>query len=307
MNNKLYIIGNGFDLHHNLDTRYLSYQLFISNQNNELDSFYEEYFNFRNENDSEWTYFEEDLGTFNHKAFFDNNNYIDTTYEGFKPSMLFALEDDLVREAERVEEMMRKSFFDWLNGIDIYSIEENKRIDLNPNSKYFSFNYTSVLESFYNIPNKNIMYIHGNLHNNVEDIIIGHQSFFDSTPELDEKGDSNRTIFTDSEHLAKIIFDNFFKPVEILIDIEKQYFEELKDITEIIVLGHSLNDIDILYFKEISKRTRPDAKWVVSYYEAEELNTHKNKIINIGIETSRISMIKITDLQLNSPKNNTIG
>ena len=81
----------------------------------------------------------------------------------------------------------------------------------------------------------------------------------------------------------------------------------MKDITEIIVLGHSLNDIDILYFKEISKRTRPDAKWVVSYYEAEELNTHKNKIINIGIETSRISMIKITDLQLNSPKNNTIG
>jgi hypothetical protein len=220
--------------------------------------------------------------------------------EDFKPSMIFALEDDLVREAERIEDEIRKSFFDWLIEIDIYNIDEHKRIDLNLNSKYLSFNYTSVLESFYNIPAKNVLHIHGSIYNNAEDIIIGHQSYLDTTPELDENGDSNRTIFTDSEHLAKLIFNNFFKPVEDIIEIEKQYFEELKDIDEITVLGHSLNDIDILYFKEITKHTKPYTKWLVSYYRDEELSAYKDKIIKIGVQENQISMIKISDLQLKS-------
>ena len=42
-NNKLYIIGNGFDLHHNLKTSYANFCLYVRENDKELYEFLEGY------------------------------------------------------------------------------------------------------------------------------------------------------------------------------------------------------------------------------------------------------------------------
>jgi hypothetical protein len=43
---KLYIIGNGFDLYHKIKTKYSDFQTYISENEMELENFFEQYFEF---------------------------------------------------------------------------------------------------------------------------------------------------------------------------------------------------------------------------------------------------------------------
>lgn len=39
------------------------------------------------------------------------------------------------------------------------------------------------------------------------------------------------------------------------------FFNSLKGIDSVIVIGHSCSDVDKLYFEAIAANVRPDAKW----------------------------------------------
>lgn len=71
--------------------------------------------------------------------------------------------------------------------------------------------------------------------------------------ELDEFGDSNRTIFTDSENATRYPFYALIKDTASILDNNSKYFDNMKSITEIIVLGHSLGEVDWPYFKKIQQ------------------------------------------------------
>ncbi len=81
--NTLYVLGNGFDLAHSLPTRYIDFHGFIITNNNDLENAFENYFNFEVDDDYQWTNFEEDLGCFNSKSFYDNICNIDVSDEDF--------------------------------------------------------------------------------------------------------------------------------------------------------------------------------------------------------------------------------
>lgn len=301
MMNTLYVIGNGFDLCHNLPTRWCHFYKFVKANYEELYFELEKYFEFRisevdsndidcNENDL-WKYFEEDLGTFNYKVFYNNICNIDIEY--FKPSFVFGLEDDIEQQSENLLESIRKAFEDWLECIDLDLTQ--RKLDLNENACFLSFNYTLVLQQIYKIKSENILHVHGNIEDNRGSIIYGHNQILEEVSELDENGDSNRTPFSDSEAMAKYPFHALSKPVLEITQDNKKFFEILLAVNEIIVLGHSLNEIDIPYFKEIHEVTS-SANWKVSYYTENERQSHLSKLQDIGINGNSISMIKIEDL-----------
>ena len=62
-----------------------------------------------------------------------------------------------------------------------------------------------------------------------------------------------------------------YKSPEKQIDKHKTFFESLKDISRIVVLGHSLSDIDKKYFTQIIQSVMTDTHWHFSAHDLKAL------------------------------------
>lgn len=291
----LYIIGNGFDRHHKLPTEYKDFNKYVINNSTSLRDDFEEYFSLRKDKkDNLWSDFEKDLGTFDYEYFFDKINNIDVCEENFKPSLVYCLEDELNQITEELIEQIRNTFESWIEEINLDSLEKN--LPLEKDALFLNFNYTLTLEKVYQIHLDKIFHIHGDIERRKSDIIFGHNKAIEKDPELDENGDSNRTPFSDSENIAKYPFNAFRKPVYNIIQENQLYFEKLKSVKRIFVLGHGLDVIDIPYFKEILKHTK-NVFWNVSFYNQNEKEKHLTTLQNIGINKNSIKMFQLEELQ----------
>lgn len=285
--NTLYIIGNGFDLAHRLPTKYSDFHHFITNNNNDLEDEFENYFNLKVNSDYKWTNFEEDLGSFNSKSFYDSICNIDVSDEDFRPSFVFGLEDDITQQADELVRDIREAFECWLETIKIDNIK--KKFKFEEKSVFVNFNYTPTLQEVYNIEENRILHIHGNIFEDRGNLIFGHDDESEPVFELDENGDSNRTMFSDSESASRYPFEALKKLVSETVSQNKSFFENIKNLKNIIVYGHSLNQIDIAYFEEINKYAKK-AIWKVSFYGEHEKEHHLNVLKSIGIDEKKITM-----------------
>ncbi|MFC3115553.1 bacteriophage abortive infection AbiH family protein [Cellvibrio fontiphilus] len=280
----LYVIGNGFDLWHNLPTSYGHFYESASEFLDEISTYYQS----ANNESALWSNFEEDLGRFDCDSFYDAYNDIDISDDNFKPSMAYGLEDELTQEANNIIDGIQDTFLEWIESIDSQGCE--RKCVFENDGKILSFNYTATIQNVYQIDNEKIFHIHGRAGN--DQLIIGHGDFIHFEPELDEEGNSNRHMFSDAEGAAKSPLHHFKKPVEEIIDANKSYFDSLRNIEMVVILGHSLNSIDIPYFGKINKMASA-AHWVVSYHTDSDLENHKIKLSEIGIDESKITMLKI--------------
>ena len=71
------------------------------------------------------------------------------------------------------------------------------------------------------------------------------------------------------------------------------FFNSLSNISEIIVLGHSINEIDIPYYEKIYNVVDNSTLWRISYHCPEDENKYKQILMSIGIEDSHIEMFKM--------------
>ena len=286
----VYLIGNGFDLHHNLPTHYKDFHNYVIANSNHLEDTFLDYFKLRKDLNSLWTNFEEDLCTFNWQSFFDAHNNITIGDDDFRPSFANSLEDDLSEQAGRLKSDINNIFQNWLDAIDI----SNTKIDVEflENSTFINFNYTLVLEEIYKIEPSRILHIHGDIKNNSGELVFGHNVPMKEISELDENGDSNRTMFTDAEDASKMLYHSFLKPVEEIINNNVITFDSMSKVKSFYVLGHSLNPIDIPYFKQMYIRSK-DAQWNVSYFNNSERLKHLSTLIKIGISPEHIHLFKL--------------
>lgn len=287
---ELYLIGNGFDKYHNLLTGFEDFHRYVKLNCTDIKNIFKKYFEFRINDKSLWTNFEEDLGTFKWQSFFNDNNHLNVHDDDFRQSFTYGLEDDLEQQAEQLKADISKAFQDWLETIDLsHTI---RKLNFPKNSTFISFNYTLLLEEIYKIEPDRILHIHGDIINDSEELIFGHNEAIEEIPELDENGESNRTIFTDCENAAKIPFYKFYKPVEDIISRNAKTFDLMTTIKKINILGHSLNPIDIAYFKQIHNRSEY-AEWHVSYYNIDEREKHLSTLIQMGISPKCIQLFKL--------------
>lgn len=285
----LYIVGNGFDLWHNLPTRYADFCKFVVRERYD----FEQYFNFKVDRKNYlWTDFEADLASFDWIGFYSDHNHIDVQDESFRPSMLFCLEDDLKEQADDLVNSIKNAFENWIESIEIDQIM--KRADFKPTDRFLTFNYTLLLKEVYCIEVAQILHIHGDVSN--YNIKFGHNGSMEEIPEIDEDGESNRTPFSDSESAAKYPFYALQKPVKEIINENMDFFKSLQGIDTIVILGHSLNEIDLPYFKEIF-RFANCKRCLVSYYCEEESESHYKKLLSFKIEPQVITMFEMDELQ----------
>ena len=286
---KLYIIGNGFDLWHGLPTDYGHFYTFAIEILDELEQFY----SFGVAHIGPWCDFENSLGCFDWHQFYEAHNHIDVASEMLRRSEVYCLEDDLAEQSDHHVDAIRGAFREWIEGIDI-SVAERK-LDFPKDARFITFNYTSTLQSVYGISDERVFHVHGRA-DNFDELIFGHGETIKEEPELDENGDSNRTMFSDAEGAAKYPLYAFQKPVSEVLEKNREFFESARHVSEIVVVGHSLNNIDLPYFKDLAA-CAPSARWLVCCFEEADEVHHLEQLMSCGVRRESIRTCTYADLQ----------
>lgn len=242
------------------------------------------------DNDAAWKNFEDFLGDFSFEYFYDDH-CLNTKAESWGEAAGVA--DDISNMADEFVTNIQENFRDWLDSIEQELDEVQPRLRLDHDANFLSFNYTSTLIKAYNIKLSQIKFIHGSVEFG-PDLIFGHGENIEIEPELDKNGDSNRHMYSDAKAAAKSPFFALKKNVEEIIRDESDYFISLKYIDQVIVIGHSLNFIDMPYFSNINNIANSPL-WNVCYYSPDEELQHKERLIKYGINKSKINMINIAD------------
>lgn len=309
--NVLYIIGNGFDLHHGIHSSYKYFSVWLKQNNRDL---YRKLLQVCKSN-ALWWNFEEALA------------YVDRDYLiGFGEAMLpdawdpdkdsyaelFYAEDMARNEGDNLWNDIETNFRKWVSTLRWEKDSDSKKIRIDYYARFINFNYTTFLESRYGIDENQILYIHGRQSKKKNPPIVGHGDIdtFDKwykgasnsykkyykgkmkdLPEVSMMTESVEEYFTVSE-----------KPVKKIINNSKHFFDDLYDIEHIYVLGHSMNDVDLPYFQAvIAANDYPeDIHWYISYYSDSE----KDKLLkvfrsHISSDTSKLTMFKLEDLLVN--------
>ena len=276
----LFIVGNGFDIQNGLPT---SYWYFYKNYSSRLDehfSYFPEFFN-----DQEWSNFEENLGRFDEDSFREN--------EAWEPSMDDMIEsskyvngynDEISQKTDELVSDIEDAFTTWIRGIDVR--RATKFMDFPKGSKFINFNYTPTLQKVYSVPEEDVLHIHGKAHWNV---IFGH-GIGNGNQSLSMEPNNNEPWFDEAYQTLASVTDRFHKPVNEILNEHRKHLEQYDDITKIVVLGHSVNDIDVPYFQCILK-AYPDAVWRNWNHKSVEtdgvLETH-SRLLGIGVLSEKL-------------------
>lgn len=320
--NKLYVIGNGFDLYHGLATSYLSFGIFLQEKHPKLYESMITYYGLPtidNGNESHaggylWSEFETVLAYLDHESILDEySDYLASPgSSGFRDREWGAFQIEIERVVDDLTIELFSAFQNFILNIDFSKITENEKIFLDKNNLYLNFNYTDTLEVAYFIPKNNILYIHNQASLNSE-LILGHAINPESFEE-DEVKPPKDLSNEDYERWTEMMSDNYdhsfelgkteiltyfyksHKNTETIIANNKNFFDNLEKINEIYVLGHSLSEVDQPYFIKLLDSVKKGTKWYVTYYSEEERQGHKEALVRLGINKEVIHLIKLSDL-----------
>lgn len=282
MSKTLYIIGNGFDIFHDLPTSYRCFLCFmLTNYPNETKKLG---FLFDRSNPKKlWSDFENELETFD--AFELVKRNIDNWLSIQKSA-------DFENLFDNVHCQLQTFFHDWVLQIKM-DMDNGNRLKLAKDALFLNFNYTNTLENFYHIGSSNICHIHGDtLRNNTCKPIVGHAREHNCV----EKDKRKICKFirqygkcpqwaTDVEDFAEVVikelnnlWDGLAKESNLkhipgrkiyTIDQNRSFFDACHDCDDIYIMGCSLAPVDKDYYTEIFELS-PHARWHISIHNENE-------------------------------------
>ena len=306
MGRSLYLIGNGFDLHLNLPTRYYNYKNHLQKLDpklvDKIDKIIIELLNLYSYSESdinsvkEWSKLEEYLGLF-HELDFDSWFEEAITYSQsdsdradyyFGPK-IYA--DVMSKEYERVIFGIKKYFKSWVDSIDLKKAIKDETLMLDKGNLYFNFNYTNTLEYFYDIPSNNILYLHINRNG----YVLGHNDTYNvpfEKPYISyvEKANGLEIPYEDEDprngmaresfnQLYDTVFKQYYKNSKNIIKANNKWFEEASKCNSLIIMGLKVGKEDEIYLKTLSKIMNT-LEEVVFYYHSLEDEDHLEHVVS---------------------------
>lgn len=303
----LYIIGNGFDLHFGLKTRKETFveilkQQDIYNESDRAIEIFEQY------GISNWGEYENALSDIELDLIEERNlespNYL-SEHEYDRDGVITNMELYLESLSDAIKNslsIMIKNANRYLQSIDYYNDKLFKSTDC-----ILSFNYTDTVEKLFRIfEETKVLHIHG-LYSIDEELIFGYKHDF-KTIEYQElwfdvsylkeienqivecKNDYNLSAETKKFKIGYLdgIRDNLTRDRDYYIDTQRELIisfykswkkeiqrEKLEDfisrcnnIKQVVVMGHSMSEVDSEYMELIEKRICPEA-WYISQHQGE--------------------------------------
>ncbi len=268
----LYVIGNGFDLHHGMATSYKHFGEFLKRDYPKLRDLLDDYFPTYNADDF-WGHFEERLADFDADTLVENSEHLIVSYNAdhWRESYNHDYSFELDRVVEAVSTELLRAFGEWIRQIVIPSpgslTVSPARID--PTARFINFNYTATLQRLYGVPKAHIWHVHGAADGS-DPLVLGHawrpKPAETRTAHLDPEREDTRVL--EGAQTIDQYFKRTFKPTAKIIADNAGWFASLADVDDIRVLGHSLSDVDLPYLETIVASARPTAQWRCSFHDA---------------------------------------
>jgi hypothetical protein len=304
----LYIIGNGFDLHHSLPTSFNEFKAFTKHST--FANAFERYFDFELKDGSLkdiWSNLENHLSKFSIDKLIEHKR----DYEDEDPhedQFNYEVEVEIDNLTQELVILLSK----YLSIADERPVEPCTLLNIDRECRFINFNYTHTLERIYSISPSNICHIHGMLDNNAAPLVIGHGlecSEYVAPKQVDVSHyteeqisvlcDDSSVKYEEATESAHRYYNLSFKDTQSCIAQHLNFLSSLHDVDRIIILGHSLNKIDAPYFDYLKGMVKRDCLWKASFYPDNERENKWNNLKHIVNDISRIELFKMSDLTLN--------
>lgn len=295
MSNKLFIIGNGFDLHHDIPSRYSQFGAYLKTASPTIFEYVEKYL-FQEED--LWSVFEERLAYLDDDQIIEEAEQFLVSYgaEDWSDSYHHDFEYEIEQVVGGLSKKLRDHFATWVRTLPIPTQKRGGLVRcVDPKSRFLNFNYTPTLQRLYAVSDKNVLHIHGSASNPNDSIILGHgwERSLQETLSLQVDEDTDTRV-AGGYKLIDDYFSETLKNSASIIQKEKAYFVGLKDVTDVWVLGHSLSEVDYPYFEQIIENTSATTRWIVSYHS--DPSHAQRTFANYGVATGLYRFERLINL-----------
>lgn len=298
-NSKLYIIGNGFDLWHNMPTEYENFKEFLGEHDSDLSKAIEEYL----QPASDWSDLESALAKINVESVIDDLEHFMTPYgaDDWSDSGHHDFQYEVGRIVDRLSKGLRHRFGEWVRHLSIPTPETAmmRLRTIDRTARFLTFNYTSTLQELYCVPDANILHIHGRANLPDSDLVLGHAWNPQERRSLNDRPDIEEmdTRLVEAHSIVDEYFSNTFKPSARLIQEHRSFFERLTELDEVCVLGHSLSMVDDLYFRELLRMPGVAfARWRVACRCEREVHARSTRLLELGVGARSIVTCSWSDV-----------
>ena len=301
MTGKLYIIGNGFDLHHQMPTKFSDFRTFARKTAPELHRAVDDYLPVNDD----WSDLEDALAALD----------VDTVIEnliGFRPS--YAADDwrdsghhDFQFEVDRVVRQLsmelRSVFARWVRQVEVPDLANMPQVhrltSIDRSASFLTFNYTSTLADLYGVPLERTLHIHGASSDDDQELILGHgwnpamRKSLNDRPDIEDLD----TRMIEAHQILDQYFSATFKPSQQLIAQHQEFFKALDAVTQVTVLGHSLSDVDVEYFRALlAVPAVASASWTIAYRNNGDAAERTQRLTRLGVPINQINAVPWTSL-----------
>ena len=296
----LYIIGNGFDLHHEMKTSYPHFREWLEANDTSVLYTIDELFSYCDED--WWQNFERNLASAVTSEIVQQEvqeYYPDFGSDDFRDRDWYAAEYAVENKLSEAYSEIREAFHQWI--ADVEMGEVNKKIELiTDDAVYLTFNYTSTLETLYEIDEEKIFHIHGKA-GTEDELVLGHgvsekeiAEMLEKNYPFDEEGDD--LVTQRAKDAAIIGVYSQRKRVNEIIKRHEEWFASLKDVSYLHFFGHSFGDVDIPYYRKIfSVVNKKNILIEVNDYNDENKATIDSFMESEGIRKDQYSIVDLND------------
>ena len=278
MTDKLYIIGNGFDLHHELRTSYADFRDdYVRKVPSLWNALLDIYGDVPRNDDLWWKDFENMLGKVDYECLSKSRNDKSIGFMKVRNLMKWKLPPLFGRWIKAVDSQINLNNIKLMDGIDARAL-------------FFTFNYTLLLEKAFHVNEENVWHIHGSI-KAPDDIVVGHDAeagqLVKYTQECNKDQLRNSPSYADYINQEAL---NGAKKVMNRIYLQEDRFYKYCDIKHFVAMGFSFNDIDMPYIEKIVSVNKniADTDWTLYWHTGGEFSVMKDKLLNLGVNGDKI-------------------
>ncbi len=294
MSETLYIIGNGFDLHHGIRSSYKEFGAYLKARDRETYNVMERYFDVDTDF---WAEFEGRLASFDSDTLIEDTSCFLVSYsaEDWSDSFHHDYQYEIDETIKAISTTLRARFAEWIRQLRIPDRSEiaSLRVPLDPSATFLNFNYTPSLQQLYGIPDARIRHIHGAASDPDAQLVLGHG--WEPEPQPDPyrfSGDPEDadTRVVEGQRIIDSYFRDTFKPTANIIQANAAFFASLSQVERIFVMGHSISSVDHPYFNEIIRNidaTR--VRWKISYRDGIAELQERVKMVGIALNQAEFA------------------
>jgi hypothetical protein len=296
---KLYIIGNGFDLWHGIPSYFWQFKEFVRKHDGDLLKAVDDYLPV----DENWYELESALAEIDVGSMIDDLEQFMTPYgaDDWSDSNHHNFQYEVGRIVECLSTELRRRFGQWICELPIPTpTTATQRLQtIDPTARFLTFNYTSTLLELYGVPDTHVLHIHGSANLPDNDLILGHAWNPKGRQSLNDRPDIEEidTRLMEAQSILDGYFSKTFKPSARLIDEHRPFFDRLVDLEEICILGHSLSEVDELYFRTLLAIPGiASARWQLACRPADDKRKKNARLQELGVQASNIIICSWSDI-----------